>query len=164
MGNILSINKYRINTAEFSEIPKFSLNGMRKNCKVLKIYDGDTLWIASTLFNDKLYRFNVRMLGYDSPEMKPSLKNPDRDSEIIAAKSAKKYLEDLILNKIVNVRFYEFDKYGRPLCEIYTTISDKKCLFSTKEKVCVNDLMIEKGHGYPYTGGTKKKFTKISQT
>ena len=161
MGNFICITNYRLSKAEFSELPKFSLKGMRKNCKILKVYDGDTLWIASTLFNDKLYRFNIRMLGYDSPEMKPSLKNENRESEIIAAKSAKKYLEDLILNKIVNVRFHDFDKYGRPLCEIYTTISNKKCLFSTKEKVCVNDLMIENGHGYIYDGGTKKKYTEI---
>tara|TARA_B100000925_G_scaffold284021_1_gene258517 strand:+ start:2415 stop:2903 length:489 start_codon:yes stop_codon:yes gene_type:complete len=162
MGNITSLNNYRLNSAEFSELPKFSLKGMRKNCKVLKIYDGDTLWLASTLFNNKLYRFNIRMLGYDSPEMKPSLNKPNRESEIIAAKSAKKFLEDLILNKIVNVRFYEFDKYGRPLCEIYTYISDKKCLFSTKQRVCVNDLMIEKGHGYVYNGGMKKEFTNVA--
>lgn len=162
MGNFTSINKYRLNSAEFSELPKFSLNGMRKKCKILKIYDGDTLWLASTLFNDKLYRFNIRMLGYDSPEMKPLLNNPNRDSEIIAAKSAKKFLEELILNKIVNVRFYDFDKYGRPLCEIYTNSTDKKCLFSGREKICVNTLMIEKGHGYPYDGGTKKNFNKVT--
>ena len=163
MGNISTIEKLRLNNAEVSEIPKFSLNGLRKNCKILKIYDGDTLWLASTLFNNKLYRFNVRMMGYDSPEMKPSLKNPDREKEIIAAKSAKKFLEDLILDKIVNVIFYDFDKYGRPLCEIYITQKNKNCCLGAKEKLCVNTLMIEKGHGYPYTGGTKRQFTTCDE-
>tara|TARA_B100001093_G_C26435963_1_gene846000 strand:+ start:109 stop:606 length:498 start_codon:yes stop_codon:yes gene_type:complete len=159
MGNITSIDKIRLNNAEFSEIPKFSLNGLRKDCKILKIYDGDTLWLASALFNNKLYRFNVRMKGYDSPEMKPSLKKSDREMEIVAAKSAKKFLEDLILNRIVNVIFYDFDKYGRPLCEIYIPKKGKKCCLGAREKICVNTLMIEKGHGYPYNGGTKKEFT-----
>mgnify|MGYP001459345647 CR=1 FL=1 len=91
MGNITSLNNYRLNSAEFSELPKFSLKGMRKNCKVLKIYDGDTLWLASTLFNDKLYRFNIRMLGYDSPEMKPS-KKYKLDHRYNAFKKIKKFL------------------------------------------------------------------------
>ena len=38
------------------------------------------------------------MIGYDSPEMKPLLSNPNRNQEIIAAKSAKDYLANLILN------------------------------------------------------------------
>lgn len=39
--------------------------------KVIKVYDGDTITIASKLPYDHspIYRFSVRLLGIDSPEM-----------------------------------------------------------------------------------------------
>ena len=47
-------------------IPAISL------CKVIKVYDGDTITIAAKLpyKQSSLYRFQVRLLGIDSPEMK----------------------------------------------------------------------------------------------
>ena len=37
--------------------------------KIVKCYDGDTVTIA-TIYNDELVRFSVRMLGYDTAEMR----------------------------------------------------------------------------------------------
>jgi endonuclease YncB( thermonuclease family) len=39
--------------------------------KVIKVYDGDTVTIASKLpyDNSPIYRFSIRLLGIDSPEM-----------------------------------------------------------------------------------------------
>ena len=40
--------------------------------RVIKVYDGDTITIASKLpfKGSHLYRFGVRLLGMDAPEMK----------------------------------------------------------------------------------------------
>jgi hypothetical protein len=41
--------------------------------KVIKVYDGDTITVASKLPNDSfIYRFPVRLIGIDSPEIKGS--------------------------------------------------------------------------------------------
>ena len=40
-----------------------------KEGKIVKCYDGDTVTIAS-IINNKAYRFNVRMLGYDCAEIR----------------------------------------------------------------------------------------------
>ena len=39
----------------------------------------------------------------------------------------------------------KFDKYGRILVNVY------------KNKIDINQWMINNGYGYPYFGGTKKK-------
>ena len=44
-----------------------------KTGKVIKVYDGDTITIASRvpgLYNSPIYKFSVRLNGIDSPEMK----------------------------------------------------------------------------------------------
>ena len=56
----------------------FSLNGKTKLCRVVDIYDGDTCKVVFRL-NRKIYRWNVRMEGYDSPEMRISKNDPNRD-------------------------------------------------------------------------------------
>ena len=159
MYNFFKLFKSPLKHATFENTPTFSLNGLNKKCKILNIYDGDTLWLTVTI-NSKLYKLKIRMKGYDSPEMKPSLDNPDRNYEILAANGAKLYLESLILNKIVDVKFFNYDKYGRPLCEIYINKKNKCFIPCTTKKLCVNQLMIDSGHGYIYNGGKKKKFNK----
>ena len=49
------------------------------------------------------------------------------------------------------------DKYGRLLATLHYTEND-----ATKNIYSINDKMIESGHGYPYTGGTKEKFVGVS--
>ena len=68
--------------------PDFSLEGKIKICKVVNIYDGDTCKVVFDL-KGTIYRWNVRMAGYDSPEMRPSKSNPNRDAEKIAANFSK---------------------------------------------------------------------------
>ena len=56
----------------------FSLEGQYKLCKVVDVYDGDTIKVVFDL-NGSLYRWTIRMIGYDSPEMKPLKIKPNRD-------------------------------------------------------------------------------------
>ena len=132
----------KLSKCNFDNTPTFTLSGKKCNAKVLDVYDGDTLWLAIFVYNT-LLKFKVRMKGYDSPELRPLKKLPNRAKEIEKAKEARDYLKSLVLNKIVIAEFFKFDKYGRPLCNLYSN------------KVCVNTLMIQNNYGYKYNGGKK---------
>lgn len=130
--------------------PTFSLENETKLCKVVDIYDGDSCKVAFSL-NGDIYKWNIRMDGYDSPEMRPSKSKPNRDEEKAAALKAKEYLTGLIMNddQLVYIKCGKFDKYGRLLGTLFINKTDT---------VSVNQLMINNGHGYEYHGGTKKPF------
>lgn len=144
MGNTFCCNpclSYQTN-----DLPIYKLVGNFR-CKVVDVYDGDTVTIV--LFNKLGFeKHKLRMYGYDSPEMKPKRDLPNRDQEIEKAKAAKKYLSDLVLNKIVKFESMGYDKYGRLLGKLY--------ILNYCSEQEINQLMIDLDHGYQYFGGTKK--------
>jgi len=79
------------------------------------VYDGDTITIATRLPFPKspLYRFSVRLLGIDTPEIKTNDKNEKKIAEIARDKLSKK-----ILNNIVELKDLGIDKYGRVLAYV----------------------------------------------
>ena len=119
-------------TVEFT----FPIQGGR----VIKVYDGDTITIASKLpFNDSpLYRLSVRLNGIDTPEIKGK-----NDDEKTAAKNARDALTALILNKYVTLKNIQSEKYGRILAEVYI------------DDLCLNEWMIKERYALKYDGGTK---------
>tara|TARA_X000000950_G_C13824786_1_gene623525 strand:- start:207 stop:659 length:453 start_codon:yes stop_codon:yes gene_type:complete len=128
---------------------KFTLEGCVKICKVVSVYDGDSCRVVFN-HNGQINKWNIRMHGYDSPEMRPSKSLPNRDEIKEKAKASKEYLKSLICKddqQLVFLKCGEFDKYGRLLGTIYVNQTDEKS---------VNDLMIENGYAYEYHGGTKK--------
>ena len=115
--------------------------------KVIKVYDCDTITIAtqfpySTTLNESniMYRFHVRLLGIDTPEMKT--KNKD---EKAIAHLAQKTLSDLILNKNVTLKNTSLDKYGRILANVYT-----------ENGIELSNWAITNRFAVSYDGGTKK--------
>lgn len=124
------------------KIDFFSLKNHIYTAKIVEVYDGDTCF-AIFKYKNEYIKFKIRMQGYDSPELKPSLDHKDRENEIINAKKAKKQLEEYILNKIVILYCGNWDKYGRLLGTIYFN------------NININELMIKNGFGYRYNGGTK---------
>lgn len=151
-----SCEEKKLRMTTMDNTPTFELPRKTMKCKVIKVYDGDTIWV-SIILHGRVFKFNCRMLGYDSPEMKPSLKLKNRENIIIKAKAAKDYLSSLILNNIVDVKFSGFDKYGRALTTIFITDPDSRHIICAN-KMEVNTAMIRKGHGYSYMGGKKKEF------
>jgi endonuclease YncB( thermonuclease family) len=107
---------------------------------VIKVYDGDTITIASKLPypTSPLYRFSVRLNGIDCPEIKGKDEN-----EKLCAQIAKQEMTELILNKIVTLKNVQTEKYGRILADVY--IGD----------LHLNKHMIEKRLAVNYDGGTK---------
>lgn len=119
--------------------------------KVIKVYDGDTITIASEIYGE-LYRFQVRLAGIDTPEIKTKNEN-----EKILAQRAKNALNDMIGNKIVELKNVNYDKYGRILADVYLFTADDYMRTTTNDDQLfhVNSWLIEKGHAVKYDGGKK---------
>ena len=137
---------------DHKSIKLFSFKDLKTICRVVDVYDGDTCTIIFD-FKGEIIKYKVRCMGYDSPEMKPSLKNENREEEKAKAKEAKAYFQELVNfnnNGLTFIHIHEFDKYGRLLGTFY-----KDSSFSGDS---INTIMINSGHGYSYFGGTKEKF------
>lgn len=110
--------------------------------QVIKVYDGDTITIASKLpFEDSpLYRLSVRLNGIDTPEIKT--KNEEEKS---CAKEVRDELIKLILNKEIQLKNIKSEKYGRILADVY--LND----------LHINKWLVENRYAVNYDGGTKIK-------
>lgn len=140
LESVEELDKYDLNTSEFSFENEIHL------AKVVSCYDGDTMHCIFK-HDGKYQKFDIRMFGYDSPEMKPSKKLSNRDQIKEKGELAKQRLEELILNKYVYLYCGKFDKYGRILGVVKLSLDSEKT---------INDIMVEEGHGYTYFGGTKE--------
>jgi len=108
---------------------------------VIKVYDGDTITIASTMpyLNSPLYRFSVRLNGIDCPEIKS--KNEDEKTCALLAKTE---MTNMILHKIITLKNVQTEKYGRILADVYI------------DDLHVNKHMLDNHLAVAYDGGTKK--------
>ena len=155
------------------EIPEFSLNGTCLFGKVVYVYDGDTVHIVFKV-NNKLIKLNCRLLGIDSPEIAPKNISDEklRKMEVQSAYKSRNYLISRVTDKkienenmnkndvkdfcskstkLVYVKCYDFDKYGRSLVE----------LFDSEESTKAYNLeMVEQKYALPYYGDTKKEFNQ----
>jgi endonuclease YncB( thermonuclease family) len=124
-----------------------------KTGKVIKVYDGDTITIASKvpgLYNSPIYKFSVRLTGIDTPEIRT--KDEDEKEIAILARDA---LSDLIMGKDIRLVNVKTEKYGRLLCDIYLG------------ETHLNNWLIDRKYALPYDGGTKvipKSWKKYHQT
>ena len=135
--------KSKLQKCTIDNTPDFCFKNQTKQCKVLDIYDGDTITIAIKL-DKNIFKWKVRMYGYDSPEMRPLKKIKNREEIKKNALIAKQALIEKILNKLVEIEILGFDKYGRILGNIYYDNEN------------INEYMLTNNYGYAYTGGTKK--------
>lgn len=111
---------------------------------VIKVYDGDTITIASKLPYDSspLYRLSVRLNGIDTPEIKgKGVSDEEKNTAIIV----RDFLSNLLLNKYVRLENIQSEKYGRILADVYIG------------EINVNELLLKERYAVKYDGGTKKK-------
>ena len=106
--------------------------------KVIRVSDGDTILLQSGS-----QRIKVRMYGIDAPELK---QNYGEDS--------KNYLEKRILNKNVDVKVINEDKYGRKVGKVFYKNKD------------INLEMIKTGNAwfYEYHAKKEKEYRKASKS
>ena len=136
------------------KIPLYSMKGQVYRAKVVDVYDGDTCTVVLQQ-NFRYRKYKVRMLGYDSPEMKPSLKHDNRDIEMESARRAREALMEHIYNKIVILHCDKFDKYGRLLGTIYPHYENEN---QVGGGFSFNQILINEEFAHEYHGGTKKPF------
>ena len=111
---------------------------------VIKVYDGDTITIASRLpimpiDEQPIYRFSVRLNGIDTPE----IKGKDADEKQCAQK-AKEYVSNMVMGKLITLEDVKLEKYGRLLATVLTDTGEN-----------LNELMINCRFAVKYDGGTK---------
>ena len=109
---------------------------------VIKVYDGDTITIATKL-DYTMYRFSVRLSGIDSPEIKAKSANEKK-----LAVLSKDALTKQIIGKTVELKNVSMEKYGRLLADVYCN------------GIHINKWMLENGFAVPYSGQTKKRPTE----
>lgn len=168
-NNIMEDHKNKIKNMISDDLELFTLNGVETFGKIVELYDGDTCKIIMVV-NNTIQKFSCRLIGLDTPEMKPSLSKPNRDQEIINAHKCRNKLLQLstdcncnidtimkkqdyqnLLNtnkKIIGVKCHEFDKYGRLLVTLKVDTLDKS----------INQLLIDESFAKAYDGGTKEQF------
>ena len=151
-------------------IKKFTLDGTQMWGKVVHIYDGDTVHIVF-IINNCYSKFVCRMAHIDTPEMTPkNIKDEnERNKEKEAAIKARNYLFEQVTDmkitstvtkkdldilceksqKLIWVKCFEFDKYGRLLVELY---------HDDKSTISINMDMIDNKLALPYEGKTKETF------
>jgi endonuclease YncB( thermonuclease family) len=125
-------------------IKDFTYDGKFCRAKIVHIYDGDT---GRIVFRDSgtFRKYKFRLYGIDTPELKPRLTTPNREEIVSSAKKARDFVIQKVLNRIVYIRMYGFDKYGRILIDIYPE----------KNKMTLTQMLIDKKFGVEYFGGKK---------
>lgn len=145
----------------YESVSLFTLDGLNTKCKVLDVYDGDTVTVAIELNGFGFVKFNCRLFGIDTAEMRGG--TVETKNNAVTARNTlihlltgieipddHKLTRPEIRNRInqsknlVDCIFGEMDKYGRPLITLFD-----------HNKSNINQLMIEKGLALPYFGGKK---------
>lgn len=110
--------------------------------KVIKVYDGDTITIASVLPNttEPIYRFSIRLNGIDTPEIRG--KTQEEKELAIQVRDA---LYEKIYGKMVELRNVGNEKYGRVLAEIYLDGEN------------INQWLVDENFAVAYDGGKKHR-------
>ena len=129
----------------------FTMNGTQCWGRVVDIYDGDTMKIVLPFSQGLFYKFNCRLKGIDTPELK------SRDEKVKKrGLKAKERLVQLVGETetdvaVVWVECLEWDKYGRLLINIYKNPGDES----------FGDILVREKLAYEYDGGKKKTETEI---
>jgi endonuclease YncB( thermonuclease family) len=139
----------------FDDLKVFTLKGLVTKCKVVDIYDGDTVTLCF-FENDRPIKRKFRMHGFDAPEVKPMKITPNYELHKQAGAIVRDKLKEKILNKILWVLFMEEEKYGRAMGNLYEIEDPDQ--FTGKE-LCINTWILENKWGKSYDGGKKDEFT-----
>jgi endonuclease YncB( thermonuclease family) len=136
-------------------IQEFNLNNQVKVCRVIDVYDGDTITVIFEHFG-KINKWKVRLYGINTPELRPSRSLDNRDEIIDNARKARDFLKSLIMNpnQLIYLECKEFDSFGRILANIYLYYDYSNIINNNieanKNKFMVNRIMINSSHAIEY--------------
>ena len=126
------------------DVALFTLKGQFVPGKCVKVYDGDTVHFVIK-FNDKWIKYRFRMLGYNSAEIRGGTEEEKKKGLV-----ARDYLANRLLNKKALLYLGDFDKYGRPLVDVYLIDNLDNLNRENALQNHINKEMVVKGHGKPY--------------
>ena len=142
MGNCIAFSSNKLQLIEYKDTVAFI--PPVKTGTVVKVYDGDTITVASKLpFRDNrntIYRFSVRLRNIDSPELRTSC--PEEKNIAIIAKNT---LSNLCLGHKVKLHDVSTDKYGRLLANVILM----------PVFINLSEYMLQERLAVRYDGGTK---------
>lgn len=126
-------------------ISEFSLENNKVLCKIVDVYDGDSVKAVFYTFG-KLHKWSVRLKGINTPELKPSRKLENRNEIIQHAKESRDHLKKLFEenNNLVYILCDDFGKYGRLIGTFF--IDENTSDFESS----INYKMIEDGYAKIY--------------
>mmetsp|Transcript_17960 Transcript_17960/g.31757 ORF Transcript_17960/g.31757 Transcript_17960/m.31757 type:complete len:154 (-) Transcript_17960:895-1356(-) len=126
-----------------SSVSTFSLEGKVVDAKVVSVYDGDTVTIATFCLDGvNCTAFKCRLVGINTPEIRTRDKK-----EKVAGYAARDALREVLEGRVVKVRCGPFDKYGRLLATIEAPgVGD------------VAEMLVTQGHAMRYDGGRRLPF------
>lgn len=95
--------------------------------KCIKVVDGDTIdayiQIPMGFKITASTTQRLRLMGIDTPELRPRRgTDEEKAAEKEAAKKAKQYVSNMILDKKIKIQTYKADSFGRYLADIWITI------------------------------------------
>jgi endonuclease YncB( thermonuclease family) len=140
--------------------PSFSLSGQTGFCRLVDVYDGDTIKVIFP-FSGKKYKFIVRLQGIDTCEM--TSKDVNIKQKAIEARNkvlelayghkvadyntTRKYVQEMLKKDVIIlwIRCLEFDKYGRLLADVHS--NDGQPSFS--------EVLLKYNLAYRYQGAKK---------
>ena len=123
--------------------------------KVVNVHDGDTITVASPLFNTihPIYRFSVRLRGVESPEIRESSEY-EKELAIIARNA----LSSKVLNKMVILENTDIEKYGRILADVFLAKNpDSESELQKIESRSISHWMLKNDYTMPYSSDSKNK-------
>ena len=128
---------------EVDDAPNFSQCLVNENveAKIISVYDGDSVK-AIFPFKDTMYKWNCRLTGIDTPEIRTSNEVEKRFGYFVRNK-----LRSKILNRVVSLKCGTFDKYGRLLVEIWC------------DDYNINRWLIENSYAFEYHGGKRQSWS-----
>jgi endonuclease YncB( thermonuclease family) len=128
------------------------------------VYDGDTMTCIFPIFGENYFKFNIRLMGIDTAEMKTNndilkerafsarhyiLEYLCGDDYNLDNRCSRQEIQEYLKNNEIMVwlECFDFDKYGRILGNIY-----KK-----EKKESLSELLIDSKLAYRYDGNKKVK-------
>lgn len=119
--------------------PRFNFDGKVCLAKCISVYDGDTATFVFQPFSEsEFFKISCRFYGINCAEIRTKDEEEKKKGLIVKQK-----ISDMILNQIVELRFHNFDKYGRPMVDIYILDQNKTHL---------NRYMLDHDMAKPYDG------------
>jgi endonuclease YncB( thermonuclease family) len=148
-------------------VPFFTLNNIKTKARLIDVYDGDTVTCIFPIFGNNYYKFNLRLMGIDTAELKSheiSQKQKALEARHLILKSCSETYNlnmDCRRNDIQNyleenetfvwIECFDFDKYGRVLANVYN-YKDKEL-----NDISLCELLLNSKLAYAYDGGKKIK-------